>query len=45
MSTGRLDLPTNGLKGHCPAIELRAHEVCNFIMHFFNVNVDFTKVK
>ena len=25
MSVGRLELPTNGLKGHCSAIELHAH--------------------
>jgi hypothetical protein len=27
MSAGRLELPTNGLKGHCSTIELRAHIV------------------
>ncbi len=25
MSVGRLELPTNGLKGHCSTIELHAH--------------------
>jgi hypothetical protein len=25
VSAGRLELPTNGLKGHCSTIELRAH--------------------
>ena len=25
VSVGRLELPTNGLKGHCSTIELHAH--------------------
>ena len=35
MSAEGLEPSTNGLKGHCSTIELRAHEECNFITPLF----------
>jgi hypothetical protein len=33
VSAERLELSTNGLKGHCSAIELRARNGCEFYHH------------
>ena len=41
MSADRVELSTNGLKGHCSAIELRAHSKVHFITHILGRQFQF----
>ena len=38
VSAGRLELPTNGLKGHCSTIELRTQAKTIVTRYFLSVN-------